>query len=149
MEIKAMHTLYTLGYTGLKPELIAQAAQAKHALVVDTRYRAQSRQPHWNKKALTLLLGQHYVHLPSLGNVNYKNGGEIVIADPDVGVPFVVQRLQKQPVVLLCVCADVDTCHRKVVAELVQAACGCDVQHIGADDLRVWVEQPPHQLPLI
>jgi uncharacterized protein (DUF488 family) len=144
-----MHTLYTYGYTGTKVDTLIKGIQARGALLVDTRYRPYSRNHVWNKKALTLQLIQQYVHLEALGNVNYKNGGEIVIADAAAGVPFVVRRLDVQPVVLLCACPDVTTCHRHVIANLVQAAAGCSVVHLTPQDMQAWADSvPPRQLPL-
>lgn len=130
-----MNTLYTLGYTGTKPEQILNLAQTLGAIVIDTRFSPRSRALQWTRLRLTNVLGTHYQHMPNLGNINYKNGGPIQINKPDIGVPAVVARLIIQPVILLCVCKDCDTCHRKVVAEMVQAASGCKVVHLGIKDL--------------
>lgn len=129
------HTLFTLGYTGLKPEQILKLAQDLGALVVDTRYSPRSRVPQWTRKQLSERLGSHYQHQPSLGNINYKGDGPIVINKPEEGIPQVASLLEKQPVILLCVCKDCDTCHRKVVAELVQEFSGCEITHLSAKDL--------------
>ncbi len=44
------------------------------------------------------------------------------LAAPAIGIPQVVSRLQRgESLVLLCACAQVTRCHRRVVAELVQA----------------------------
>ncbi len=145
-----MQTLYTIGYSGISVEVLAAATQKQRWLVVDTRLMPASRQPQWNKKALTLRLIEGYLHLPALGNVNYKNGGAIAIADAASGVPVVVRRLEVQPVLLLCVCASVWTCHRRVVAELVQAACGCDLVHLAPGQLEALAtgHGTPRQLSL-
>lgn len=130
-----MNTLYTLGYTGIKPaQLLAKAIELQ-AIVLDTRYSPRSRAPQWNGMELARLLGQHYQHAPALGNINYKNGGPIEINMPRVGTQQVVSMLVTQSVILLCACPEVSTCHRRVVAEMVQAACQCEVIHLGKGDL--------------
>lgn len=144
-----MHTLYTYGYTGTKVDTLINGIKAHGALLVDTRYRPYSRNPVWNRNRLQAALGNAYYWAESLGNVNYKNGGEIVIADAAVGVPLVTWRLATQPVVLLCACPEVTTCHRHVVAELVQTAAGCRVVHLTPQDMQAWADRvPPRQLRL-
>lgn len=130
-----MHTLYTLGYTGTKPEHILIKAQQLGAMVVDCRFSPRSRAPQWTRKQLSELLGQNYRHIPALGNVNYKGDGPIVISNPAFRVPQVELYLKSQSVILLCVCKEFCTCHRAVVANLVKEACGCEIMHITAADL--------------
>ena len=130
-----MNTLYTLGYTGAKPEQILKLVQDLGALVVDCRYSPRSRAVQWTGAGFRRLLGESYLHLPSLGNINYKGDGPIQINKPAEGVPQVIRLLDQQPVILLCVCAECETCHRKVVAELVQAASGCAVQHLNRAEI--------------
>jgi uncharacterized protein (DUF488 family) len=130
-----MQTLYTLGYTGTKPEQIQTLAADLGALVVDTRYSPRSRAVQWTGAGFRRLLGESYRHMPSLGNINYKGDGPIVINKPDEGVPQVAALLEQQPIILLCVCAEVSSCHRAVVAELVQEYCGCEIIHLSAKDL--------------
>jgi uncharacterized protein (DUF488 family) len=130
-----MNTLYTLGYTGIKPaQLLAKAIELQ-AIVIDTRYSPRSRTPQWNGMELARLLGQRYQHLPALGNVNYKTAGPIEINLPKVGTQQMISILNDQAAILLCACPDVSTCHRKIVAEMVQAACGCEVIHLAKGDL--------------
>lgn len=137
-----MHTLYTLGYASVNFEQLRQAAQARGALLLDIRFAARARRPEWNKGRLTAAFGDQYQHLQSLGNQNYKSGGAIELVDPDAGLAIVRDLLDNQPVILLCGCKEVDTCHRKVVAELAQAAFGCDVQHLTPTDLSDWLTPP-------
>lgn len=141
-------TLYTLGYTGIPFALLKQAVQQVNVLVVDTRFKAASRAAQWRYGYMAEQLGEHYLHLPALGNENYK-GGDIKIADPATGVPAVLKQLQQRSVILLCVCAELDTCHRLVVAKLVQQAGDCSVKHLTKADLEAWVApvQPFDVLP--
>lgn len=129
-----MNTLYTIGYTGLKPEQLHSLAQRLGAVIIDTRFSPGSMVPHWSRKQLRERLGTLYLHFPTLGNINYKNGGPIKINQPEIGVPAVASILERQPVILLCVCKDHHTCHRSVVAQLVNEHCGCEVSHLTALD---------------
>ncbi len=144
-----INTLYTLGYKGVPFQLLKVAAQTVNVLVVDTRYKANSPAPQWRSGYMAKELGGHYLHLPALGNVNYKNGGDVLIADPDAGVLVVVQALRERSVILLCACENVETCHRLVVAKLVQAAETCDIKHLSKVDLETWTTpvQPFDVLP--
>jgi uncharacterized protein (DUF488 family) len=129
------HTLYTIGYTGAKPAQLVALVQQLGAVMVDTRYSLHSRVRQWTGMGLRELLGESYLHLRSLGNVNYKGDGPIKINQPEIGVPQVVALLAQQPVILLCVCANHHTCHRSVVADLVVQACGCAVQHLKSGEI--------------
>ena len=67
---------------------------------------------HCSSAALRAQFGPwDYYHIPALGNVNYR-GGPIVIADYAAGKHVIEDlRSRARTVVLLCVCADVQTCH--------------------------------------
>jgi uncharacterized protein (DUF488 family) len=117
--------VYTLGYAvaGAAEQLERLMADPT-MLLVDVRKEARSRWLHqWTKKQLTLRWGGRYIHLPQLGNVNYKDRNlPIVLANPDEGIPVVQSYLQAgYSVVLLCACMRYETCHRRVVAELLEA----------------------------
>ena len=115
-----MNRLYTYGYSkGSIDDLIGYAAAG--AVIVDVRYRAASRNPVWAKSRLGGALTPQYCHLPSLGNVNYRSGGPIVLADADGGLEKLGALLERAPVVILCACSDVRTCHRLTVANEAQA----------------------------
>lgn len=117
--------VYTLGYAadgagGQLEQLMADPMM----LLVDVRKEARSRWLHqWTKKQLTLRWGGRYVHVPQLGNVNYRDRNlPIELANPGEGIPLVQSYLQNgYSVVLLCACMRYETCHRRVVAELLVA----------------------------
>jgi hypothetical protein len=67
--------------------------------------------------------------LPALGNRNYK-GGPVEIVDLEAGLAQVADRLVSQPVILLCVCAEVERCHRRLVAEAISVRYGVSVTHL-------------------
>jgi uncharacterized protein (DUF488 family) len=111
-----IHRAYTLGYQGQKPEALLAAVSGIGAVLCDIRYAPYSRQPGWSKKPLQALFGTTYQHIPQLGNVNYKSGGSIAIADMDAGLKIVLDLLEHRPVVLMCVCRRYKTCHRRDIA---------------------------------
>jgi uncharacterized protein (DUF488 family) len=108
--------IYTTGYTGKKPGDLLALARDNNAAIVDIRKSASSRVPCWRGPDLASLLGELYVHVPQLGNNNYKSGGDIQIADIEGGVRLVLD-IEKPVVILLCACERAESCHRSVVAE--------------------------------
>lgn len=142
-----MNTLYTLGYTGLKPEMLLQQATVLNALIADIRFAPRSRVAHWNGLALRDTLGQRYTHIPELGNTEYKRPGHISLKEPERGVQRVVSILAMMPVILLCACEEYHTCHRRVAADLIRAACGCEVIHLTQKDLKNRDAQTAKPLP--
>lgn len=140
------HTLYTAGYTGLRPNDLLRAAEALGALVADTRIAPASRNPLWRQKQLQGSLGSRYVHIGALGNRNFKGGyGDgIVIADMKSGAAQLDALLQRQPVIILCACADYRACHRKTVADFMAERYGVGVVHLSAADIQRYAagEQP-------
>ena len=60
---------------------------------------------------------------------NDPSGHPIEFVDLETGVVEVGQLLRQQPVILLCVCADVQRCHRLAAAEAIAARYGVIVEH--------------------
>ena len=110
--------IYTIGYVGRKPEELKKLAEELDAIVLDIRFSPLSRIPHWNGEALSKLLRLRYRHVPSLGNLNYKNGGPIMIADYRLGRETIIQ--QSRNVILMCVCKSLGLCHRRVVGDFLR-----------------------------
>lgn len=123
-----LHTLYTFGYSGRTPHELQTLAEQLQVVVADIRFSPRSRIPDWSGGRLQNLLGDRYRHLPSLGNRNYK-GGPIEFVDLEAGVVEVGELLRQQPVILLCVCADVQRCHRLPAAEAISTRYGVTVDH--------------------
>jgi uncharacterized protein (DUF488 family) len=122
-------SLYTFGYNGQQPEKLLALAEQLDTVVADIRFSPRSRVPHWNGGRLAKLLGGRYHHLPVLGNRHYK-GGPVEIVDLEAGLAQVADLLAHQPIILLCVCAQVERCHRRLVAEAISARCGVSVTHL-------------------
>lgn len=135
--------IYTLGYTGVKVDKLHVWAQAHHATIVDVRISPRSRNPVWNKGRLSEALGATYVHLPELGNVNYK-GGPIQLKAPQVGTQKAQMLLQKGAILLMCVCKDWETCHRNTAAALLSEASGQEIHHLTVEEINSYgdPEQP-------
>lgn len=121
-------TLYTLGYAtpGALAEL-EEVMQDESVLLIDIRLRAGSRWwPAWNKKQLRARWAGRYTHEKRLGNINYRDRSlPVVLHGPHIeqAIEGAVSLLQVGfSLVLLCACKDYDTCHRKVVAEMIQHA---------------------------
>ena len=133
-----MNPLYTLGYTGLKPTEIVQAAERLDAIIADIRFSPRSRHPMWHGTKMQAAWGERYIHLPELGNVNYKRdrGDGIILADPEAGRARALDLLARQPVILLCACVDWKTCHRRDAAELIAQRSGVDIRHLSREDVR-------------
>jgi uncharacterized protein (DUF488 family) len=116
--------VHTAGYSGRRPEWLLTAVLRLNAVVLDIRLSPHSRIPSWSKGHLAAFLGvdedgiPRYRHLPAFGNVNYRTGGPIVLADPDAGIDIV--RNESRTPILMCGCANFDRCHRRVVARLLQ-----------------------------
>lgn len=134
-----MHTIYTLGYAKVKSAALKRFAEAKDAHVIDIRFSPRAHVPEWNQAPLTWLLGLRYRHVAQFGSANYKRqldpSGRIILESPDEGCAVVLPILEQQPVILICACWDVETCHRKVVAEVLAERAGAPVVHLQPDDL--------------
>src|SRR5438874_958257 len=99
--------VYTLGYAADgAAEQLEQLMADPTMLLIDIRLKARSRWMHqWTKKQLTLRWGGRYIHVPQLGNVNYKDRSlPVELENPEEGIPIVQSYLQSYDMVLLCAC---------------------------------------------
>lgn len=120
-----MQTLYTLGYCGHTPAQIKQHVDRLGAILCDIRLHARSMAPQWRGAAICALVGpERYLRLPCLGNLNYKTGGPIDLANPEGAVMRLTWVLSERPAILLCGCADHVGCHRTPAAAWVAARLG-------------------------
>lgn len=128
-----MTTLYTIGY--LQPDAMAtvQRLVDKGVMLLDIRYAPRSHRPEWSRKRLVERFEGRYHHVPEFGNVNYRSPElPIQLANEFDGLWSVLFWVVNKgsDVCLLCACADVSACHRRVAADLVRAACSCTVVHL-------------------
>ena len=118
------HRLYTLGYATWTLETLYQTATEMDAVLVDVRLNAWSRKPGFTRKALAKMLGDRYRHNPAFGNVNYNKPGPIRLRHPQLGLTGVEPLLRERPVILMCGCRDLESCHRLTVANYVASRLG-------------------------
>jgi uncharacterized protein (DUF488 family) len=125
-----MHPIYTLGYRAWTPAAFVQRVAALGAVVADIRFAPFSWQRFWQTQRLQQELGARYRHLRALGNIAYKTGGPIALVDLEAGLTTLAEVLEAALVILLCACADVQRCHRRLVAEAWTARYGQTVTHL-------------------
>lgn len=104
--------IFTTGYTGKRVEQLPAVLEFYEAVLADIRFAPHSRHLEWRKTYLALLLKNRYRHVPALGNRLYQTGG-LQIHNLELGV-----RLLESwgvNVILLCACAELEKCHRRVV----------------------------------
>ena len=111
--------IFTFGYLGRSPDDLAAILAERGAMLVDIRFQPRSRVPAWNGGRLAARFGDAYLHLPQLGNRNYRTGGPVELADYPAGRAALAGL--GRDAVLLCACRDYATCHRRTVAESLRA----------------------------
>ena len=135
-----MARLFTIGYERLlPPELVNELKVAGVERLIDVRYRPQSRRPGMSKTRLGELLADHgiaYEHRKALGTPPdirwlFKNRREAegreafrghVEATAAAELDALVRELDSAPpTVLMCLEAQPEDCHRRVLAEQLRA----------------------------
>lgn len=127
--------IFTFGYSGASLFDLTCLSERFDATVIDTRYSRRTRNVQFSVKRLAAGLKDHYVHFREFGNLNYKNGGPIKLADPDLGIAKATPILRSRSVILLCVCRSPERCHRSLVARLLAEASGLPIKHLTCDDV--------------
>jgi uncharacterized protein (DUF488 family) len=128
-----MNIIYTIGYGSTPLEQRAAREQLRvfrGIAMIDTRYSPRSRFPEWCKAALEKEFAPRYVHIRALGNINYRSGGPIVLADEARGLEQARQLLEQGDILLLCGCYRVDRCHRREVAARLHGQTGAAICHL-------------------
>lgn len=127
-------TIYTWGYQGGTAADLRQYLTATGALLADIRFSPNSRQPEWTRETLVQRHGDAYRWIPALGNVNYRTGGLIQLKDVAGGLavlrPVLAAPKGARPILLMCGCWDVQTCHRRDAAAYLSAALDAPVEHL-------------------
>jgi uncharacterized protein (DUF488 family) len=114
-------TVFTFGYQGKRAsDLLARLVELD-AVVCDVRLSPRSRwAPEWNRNQLAAQMGDRYVHVPALGNRNYRGDGPVEIQDLSIGLRTVLDLAATRSVVLMCVCSKLSGCHRETIAQALQ-----------------------------
>jgi uncharacterized protein (DUF488 family) len=120
-------TIYTIGYAhpGAAAD-VARFMQQEHVILFDVRLSPRSRwQPMWNRVVLQATYGARYQWEKRLGNLNYQQrelGIEFAEGHLDAAQEAAALLAAGTSLILLCACKDARTCHRTLVAKLIQDA---------------------------
>jgi hypothetical protein len=132
----SLNQIFTVGYQSYKKlDKLVELTREKQALLVDIRYRPYSKDEQWQadhiqQAFLTAGMPGTYWWVRELGNVNYNTGAGSKLWDPSEGVSKIRKFAEQKPVILLCGCWDLLTCHRLPVAALLEKELGVQVEHI-------------------
>ena len=121
-----MNNLYDIGYIGCKMDHFQKVVELTGATIIDIRFSPFSRNPVWIKSKMQKVLGKHYVHNQSLGNVNYKIPGmeNVKFLDEKNGLKTIESYLKTGPVIVMCACKDRNHCHRLLAVQKYEAITG-------------------------
>lgn len=147
-------TVFTIGYEGLGIDAFVSLL-AEHGIetVVDVRELPLSRKPGFSRKPLAHALslsGFDYVHMVDLGcpkpvrdsyrqNGNWKRytaGFLKHLKTRKAAIAELSALVSSSNCALLCYEADLNFCHRSIVADAVRDYCGAQVAHIKAADAK-------------
>ncbi|HJS87178.1 MAG TPA: DUF488 domain-containing protein [Acetobacteraceae bacterium] len=144
-----MPDLLTIGYEGSTIDTVLDAlARAQVGLLIDVRALAASRKPGLSKRQLAASLDERgigYVHLRPLGTP--KPGRDAVRAghpermavifhahmrgdEPQAALAEAAALARARRCCLLCFERDPAHCHRRIVAEMIQAKTGQSIKHL-------------------
>lgn len=115
--------IYPCGYLAHAAQIARLMQEHPRLVMIDTRLKPWSNRPAWRAEMLKATYGERYRWAGQyLGNMNYKNGGPVRLADPVAGLRGLRHWLQHgYDLLLLCGCADYARCHRKTIVEALQA----------------------------
>jgi uncharacterized protein (DUF488 family) len=119
--------IYTVGYQGWSLEDLEEMIVQMSAKLIDVRFHPGSRNPDYSRKRLSERFGDLYHWEKSFGNPNYKNDGPLALVDYAAGRAFL--ETLEQPAVLMCACARLVVCHRKLIAARLEKD-GFTITHI-------------------
>lgn len=118
-----MKELYDSGYQEVRSfDLFRGVVLSLDAVVFDVRFSPRSMNPVWSGSNLVKNLGTHYLWVKALGNIHYKSAAPVEFVDLSFGLLQVAHYLKEHPVILLCACADRQTCHRTLAVQEFQQA---------------------------
>lgn len=106
--------IYTTGYAGRDIFDLKPLVHALDAVLVDIRFKPESDLMHWRQIYLKTLLGRKYRHVPHLGARSFRQGSGDAIQNLHLGVKTLLNL--DSNIILMCVCAKYDDCHRRLIA---------------------------------
>ncbi|MCZ7547396.1 MAG: DUF488 family protein [Anaerolineae bacterium] len=97
-------TIYTFGTQRRRLAELVALVHDLDALVVDVRLAPRSRVREWNQAVMAAALGDRYLHVGALGNLNYKTAGTPVrLCDMEAGIAALEPaRAAGQSAILVC-----------------------------------------------
>jgi uncharacterized protein (DUF488 family) len=108
--------IYTFGYTGFPQKLVFDWLRENNGVLCDIRFKPWSRAPIWRSPHLQKALGDRYVWIRDLGNIQYFSGNPYEIVDLERGMSQVMKIAGSDRVpLLMCTCPPVNDCHRGYV----------------------------------
>jgi hypothetical protein len=135
--------IYLTGYRGHSPADLKRLAEQLDATVADIRFYPQSKIPGFSRNSLEELLGNRYLWVHELGNRNFAGDGKIEIVDLKKGTQKLIKH-GAQRYILLCACADADTCHRSVVGDYLKNISREGVREINNEEWGAATITPRH-----
>ena len=112
-----MNKVYSLGYDNVFISNLKKFIFDNDIMLVDVRYSPTSYSIYWRKKFLQTTFSKNYIHLKELGNVNYRDESEFKINDIEKGMSKLLSMIKDHNVVIMCVCSDINTCHRQIISD--------------------------------
>lgn len=109
--------IYSAGYSGHKLSVLKELAVQLNATIVDIRLNPFSPNPDFRRTFMTEKLGKLYVSLPEWGNVNYNEPDEPIKINKFQRGLKLFRQIQGNTIIL-CACKDRASCHRQVIAEM-------------------------------
>ena len=136
LPLKAAQRIYATHAAGQDVSLLPHALSTLDAMLIDIRFMPPAQPLKWSKNYLKLLIGNKYLHVPTLGNRAAEKDGEIrksAIQNLALGIKIISEL--KVNMLLFCSCENQMNCHRHAISrEIVKQ--GSEVTEI-ADWLRL------------
>lgn len=109
------NVIYTTGYAGKDINDLKPLLEDLDALLVDIRFLPESDVLHWRQVYLKALLGRKYLHIPNLGIRSFRQGNQNTIQNLGLGIKILLGL--ERSLALMCACAELAKCHRRLIAE--------------------------------
>lgn len=133
-----MKEVYDLGYQNVKDiSTLVTVVKRLDAILIDVRYSPKSRNTTWSGSNLKKVFGERYIHIPELGNVNYKNDHAIELFNKEKGLKILEGYLTQKNVIIMCACWNRKACHRKLVSRYLELRNNLDAIDLTYDLMKI------------
>lgn len=141
-----MTMIFTLGYLRTDPVDVHKLTAVLNAFLLDVRFSPHSGIPAWKQSHLKANLGNRYIHCRGLSNVNeFRPDQGVKLKDFNGGLGIVRPILRHNNVILMCVCHDLDRCHRLEASARLGRILNVPVLHLDGEKLPLILSR---QLPV-